>query len=130
MHERTQWQLRYRSPLSPTRGVDDVVSETETDDLIAAQTLAEWWLDLKMPSPSTRFVYVRRLVVATSAEMRAALGPQKSVPEPEETGPSPVQAASRGTEAAPPQPLSHDEMSGDGGDAPRRGRGVQGRVGA
>lgn len=95
--ERILWQLRYRSPLSPTRGVDDVVIETATDDPAEAEKLAKWWLEHKVPSPSTRFVYVRRLVVATAADMRAAQSPTaaKKVEDEPVTGPSPAQAASR-----------------------------------
>lgn len=94
---RIQWQLRYRSPLAPTRGVDDVIIETETEDQAEADKLAKWWLDTKVPSPSTRFVYVRRLVVATTADMRAAQAPAAKKPIDDEptTGPSPAQAASR-----------------------------------
>lgn len=95
-NQRTQWQLRYRSPLAPTKGVDDVIIETEADDPAEARTLADWWLATKVGSPSTRFVYVRRLVVATSAEMRAAQSPTKAAEvEDEPTGPSVAQAMSR-----------------------------------
>lgn len=97
-NQRTQWQLRYRSPLAPTKGVDDVIIETEADDAAEARKLADWWLATKVPSPSTRFVYVRRLVVATSAEMCVAQSPAKAAEvevEDEPTGPSVAQAMSR-----------------------------------
>jgi len=95
----TLWQLRYRSPLSPTKGVDDVVIETDSELEADAKALAEWWLATKMPSPSTRFVYVRRLVVATAGEMRLAQSrrgePVAAVDDLEKGGGDPSQAASR-----------------------------------
>jgi hypothetical protein len=122
----TAWQLRYRSPLSPTKGVDDVIIETDGDTEAEAQALAEWWLRTHVPSPSTRFVYVRRLVVATSTQMREAIAraaaPAVDMPEP---GGANAQAASRDP-SVPPVPGDSDD------DRRPRGRGAVpvGRVGA
>lgn len=119
----TQWQLRYRSPLAPTKGVDDVIIETDSDLEPDAHALAQWWLATHMASPATRFVFVRRLVVATSAEMRAAKKAPVAAPDADTTtGPDPVQAVSRGTQ--PETPADTDEPR-----TARRGA-PAGRVGA
>jgi hypothetical protein len=68
------WQLRYRSPLAPTKGVDDVSISTDIDDEAEARRVADWWLSEHKPSPATRFIYVRKHVVATSEMRRKALG--------------------------------------------------------
>lgn len=101
--EKIQWELRYRSPLSPTKGVDDVLVETDAehhakhngDREAAAKELADWFLANRVASPSTRFVYVRRAVVATSADMRAAAIPTAAAVEQEPAGGSSAQSASR-----------------------------------
>lgn len=95
------WQLRYRSPLSPTKGVDDVI--IQAGDADEAKRLADWWLANKVASPSTRFVYVRPLVVATMADMLAAALPTANAPvEDEIIGRNPAQSASRDEKT--PQP--------------------------
>lgn len=96
---RTQWQLRFRSPMSETKGVDDIIIETDTDDPADAKTLADWTLTTKFPSPGTRFIFVRRNVVATTKDMKEALAPPKP-PKPEkDEPPARAQAASRGAVA-------------------------------
>jgi hypothetical protein len=119
----TQWQLRYRSPLAPTKGVDDVIIETDSDHEPDAHALAQWWLATHMASPATRFVFVRRLVVATSAEMKAAKKAPATTDADTSTGPDPVQAASRG--AQPEATADSDEHR-----TSRRGAPAAGRVGA
>jgi hypothetical protein len=108
------WELRYRSPLPPKKGIDDVIISTDTDSEADALALAEWYLATKRASPNTRLVYLRRFVVATSKEMREATGlvaaaattkaqapargkPAGKAAEDLDKGPSPVQAASRGS---------------------------------
>lgn len=127
---RIAWQLRYRSPISPTKGVDDVIIETDTDSEPDAKVLAEWWLATHVPSPATRFVYVRRLVVATTAMMQKALAKAAEPPtdDPADAGGTNMaQAASRDSSIAP-------APTGDGSDEDRRPRGRSatplGRVGA
>jgi hypothetical protein len=93
---RTQWQLRFRSPLSETKGVDDVLIETPTDDYTEAKKLADWALATKFPSPGTRFVFLRKSVIATSEEMAKALAPAPPAkPASNERVPDRAQAASR-----------------------------------
>lgn len=95
--KRTLWQLRYRSPLSPTKGVDDVLIETNTNLEADAKRVADRWLATKMPSPSTRFVYVRPAVVYTQDQMEDELTKPATPAAADEDlgGPSPAQAASR-----------------------------------
>lgn len=95
--KRTLWQLRYRSPLSPTKGVDDVLIETNTTLESDARRVAEHWLATRRASPSTRFVYVRPAVVMTQDQMEEELTkPAQPAAEPDDLGgPSPAQAASR-----------------------------------
>jgi hypothetical protein len=121
------WQLRYRSPLSPTRTVDDVYLETDTDDEDDAKALADWWLANKVPSPSTRFVFVRRMVVATSAEMRHAIvaASRKGAPADEDKGGDLVTAAAgSGMAGRPPSPTDGGAGAGHLPDAPK------GRIGS
>lgn len=95
--KRTLWQLRYRSPLSPTKGVDDVLIETNTTLEADAKRVSEHWLATRRASPSTRFVYARPAVVMTQDLMEDELTkPAVPIAEPEDlSGPSPAQAASR-----------------------------------
>lgn len=73
------WQLRYKAP----RGVDDVWIDVDGDTEKDAMELAEWYLST-LTSPNVRFVYVRPIVVATSKQMRKALGliSKESEPKP------------------------------------------------
>ncbi len=73
MSERFDWQLRYRSPLSPTKGVDDVTIQTNSTDEGRAKVVAEFWLGKAMAHPGTKFVYVRRAVVQTEDDMIAEM---------------------------------------------------------
>jgi hypothetical protein len=59
----TTWELRYRAP----RSIDNVQIETFTDNEAEAKALADAYL-ATLASPSIRFVYVRRIVVARSAD--------------------------------------------------------------
>lgn len=69
MIEKTDWQLRYRSPGSPTKGVDDVLIQTNSPDPARAREVADYWLARSMAHPSTTFVYLRRVVVQTEDDM-------------------------------------------------------------
>ncbi len=72
-NERIEWELRFRSPVSSSKGVDTVKIETETRDEKEATALAYHWLSTgPMSHPATRFIYVRPSIVATTADMRAA----------------------------------------------------------
>lgn len=57
------WELRYRSP----RTIDDVTIETYTESEEEAKALADRYLQT-LTSPSIRFVRLRQLVVASSAD--------------------------------------------------------------
>lgn len=95
---KVSWELRYRSPLSPTKGVDTVLIETNTALEADAKKVADYWLAKERPSPSTRFVYVRRAVVCTQDEMERELskrGEPVAAVDDLEGGGSPAQAASR-----------------------------------
>lgn len=71
--EKVTWDLRYRSPLAPTRGVDDVQIQTNSRDELRAREVAKHWLGKAMPSPATVLVYVRPAVVQTEDDMIAEL---------------------------------------------------------
>jgi hypothetical protein len=92
------WQLRYRSPISPTKGVDDVQISTNSTDEARAKVVADYWLAKKMAHPSTRFVFVRRAVVQTEEDMIKELGQKSVQAAPVETDErSPAVAEARGT---------------------------------
>jgi hypothetical protein len=57
------WELRYHGP----RVLDDVMIETFTEDEVEARELADRFLKTQ-PSPSVRFVRLRKIVVASSAD--------------------------------------------------------------
>ena len=63
------WEVRYRSPLADTRGVDVVIIETSTSDPLRAEAVAKYWLANARPSPSTLLISIRRQVVQTEDDM-------------------------------------------------------------
>jgi hypothetical protein len=76
------WELRLRTP----RRIDDVVIETDLDTEDEAKRLAEAYI-ASLASPSTRFIYVRRLIVARSKDFprtEADTGPEKTARRPSE----------------------------------------------
>lgn len=67
------WELRYRSPIAPTKGVDTVEIQTNSNDVSRAKVVAEYWLGKERPHPSTKFVYVRPAIVQTEDDMENEL---------------------------------------------------------
>lgn len=65
------WRLRYRSTLSPTRGVDEVNIATKTADPVKARAVAEFWLARSMSHQSTKFIDVRPFLACTEDELLA-----------------------------------------------------------
>jgi len=86
------WQLRFRSPLALTRGVDDAQIETNSTDPARAEAVGRFWLSRNMAHPDTRFVFVRPWCVQTEDDMEAALalaaGAQAAQAHASETPPS------------------------------------------
>lgn len=123
-----QWELRYRAP----RSVDNVLIDTFTEQEEEATALAQKYLD-GLATPNLRFIYVRKIVVASSAkhaDLVASYGPkgtkvEKPVTRAEEEdddGATVAAAASRST-----APTASDDASG----GPRRRTDTPaGRVGA
>jgi len=78
----TLWELRYRSPLAPSKGVDDIIISTDTDDEQQARKVADDFLATKVAHPSTRFISLRLFVAHSEKAMRARLtaGPSPLTP--------------------------------------------------
>ncbi len=65
---RWQWKLRYKSAMSPSRGVYDVLIESNSADYDQARWVAEDYLKSKMAHPSTRFVMLEPAVAHSEDE--------------------------------------------------------------
>src|SRR2546425_550608 len=66
---RWQWKLRFKSPLAPTRGVWDVLIETNSPEYDNARKVADFYLSDRMPHPSTRFVMLEPAIAFSEDEM-------------------------------------------------------------
>lgn len=78
------WELRYRSPLADTKGVDVVIIETNSPDPLRAEAVARYWLANARPSPSTLLISIRRQVVQTEEDMQKGVvtsQPAEKLPE-------------------------------------------------
>lgn len=69
MHE---WEVRIRTP----KGMDNVSIAVDPDTEEEARLVAQFHIG-RQGSPAYRLVYVRRHIVCTSAERRAALTPEE-----------------------------------------------------
>lgn len=67
---KVQWQLTYRSPIADSKGVDNVLIETNSTHEHVAREVATYWLETHRAHPSTRFVAIRQIVVQTEDDMR------------------------------------------------------------
>ena len=70
------WELRYRSPLSPSKGVDDVLVQTDAREgesvdaaYKRAKVVADYWLGTARAHPNTTFIYLRPAVVMSERRM-------------------------------------------------------------
>jgi hypothetical protein len=101
------WELRFRT----ARGqVDNVQIETFTKDEAEARAVADRYLD-SLGSPATRFIYVRPIVVASSADYPDLVmqykGPAPKPPLPaKEAGKQPPPAERTASTAPLPPPPS------------------------
>jgi len=66
---RWQWKLRFKSAMAPSRGVWDVCIESNSSDYDNAKKVADDYLTVMMPHPSTRFVMLEPFVAYSEDEM-------------------------------------------------------------
>jgi hypothetical protein len=57
---KTVWEVRFRSPVSDTKGVDTRRIETNSDDEARARIVAEFFINQQYPHPGTRLIFVRK----------------------------------------------------------------------
>lgn len=119
----TFWELRYRGP----RSVDNVQIETFTDDEAEAKALADAYL-ASLAAPSIRFVYLRQIVVARSADFPEIAKVWKGQPArhkadatTDDDGPERFPPMSGELQGATPAPRSESSAEGErGGRRPGR----------
>ena len=118
----TLWKARIKSPATPSKGVWDLIVETDEDDKAAALEVVKYLLNTKYSHPNTtpHPMFIEHFCDKTQREMRAELAAHGR-PVEEKPGPDASVSAARGGTTIgavndPTSPVPHnpelDDMAG------------------